>query len=142
MDVYNTRKTVSKGTVLRGYDNPKPIPVPGHTRYWISTVLPRPVSRLIYRRMGDKSDDTKKAQFPYYLQAYSIADKWYHGLSDNEKKNCADVKKAFQERWPRKMQVGKTEEEYEEEIIGRKLKADDLGKKEKIAGMEVYSHVA
>ena len=43
------RKPVDKGTVLRGYGNPKPIPIPRHTRYWISMVLPRPVSCLTYR---------------------------------------------------------------------------------------------
>ena len=48
MDVYNTHKTVSKGTVLHGYSNPKPVPVLGHTHNWISTVLPGPVSCLTY----------------------------------------------------------------------------------------------
>ena len=35
------------GTVLLGYKNPKPLPVPEHTRDHIVTVLPVPVSRLI-----------------------------------------------------------------------------------------------
>ncbi len=34
------------GTVLLGYENPKPLPVPEHTRDHIVTVLPVPVSRL------------------------------------------------------------------------------------------------
>ena len=38
------------GTVLLGYENPKPLPVPEHTRDHIVTVLPIPVSRLIERR--------------------------------------------------------------------------------------------
>jgi hypothetical protein len=49
---------------------------------------------------------------------------------------------AFRKRWPKKKQVKKTEEEYEDEIVGRKLTTDELGKKEKVEGMEVYSHVA
>jgi hypothetical protein len=35
---------------------------------------PEDFLRAFYRRMSDKPDDTKKAQFPYYLQAYSVAD--------------------------------------------------------------------
>ena len=35
------------GTVLLGYKNPKPLPVPEHTRDHIVTVLPVPVSRLL-----------------------------------------------------------------------------------------------
>ena len=46
------RKPVDKGMVLHGYGNPKPIPVPRHTRYWISTVLPGPVSHLKHHPRG------------------------------------------------------------------------------------------
>ena len=35
----------------------------------------------------------------------------------------------------------KTMEEYEEEITRLKLRMEDLGKKEKIAGRKVYSHI-
>lgn len=42
---------------------------------------------------------------------------------------------------PRKKVAKNTMEEYEEEITGLKLKMEDLGKKEKTAGREVYSHI-
>jgi hypothetical protein len=103
---------------------------------------PEDFLRAFYRRMGDKSDDTKKTQFPYYLQADSVADEWYADLIDNEKKSWSDIETAFSKRWPRKKQVKKTDKEYEDDIMGRKLKAEDLGKKEKVAGREVYSHIA
>jgi hypothetical protein len=103
---------------------------------------PEDFLRAFYRRMGDKTDDTRKAQFPYYLQADSVADDWYAGLVDNEKKTWGDVENAFRKRWPRKKQVKKTDEEYEDEIMGRKLKTEDLGKKEKVAGRDVYTHIA
>ena len=103
---------------------------------------PEDFLRAFYRRMGDKSEDTRKAQFPYYLQADSIADEWYADLVDNEKKTWGDIENAFKKRWPRKKQVKKTDDEYEDEILGRKLKTEDLGKKEKIAGREVYTHIA
>jgi hypothetical protein len=103
---------------------------------------PEDFLRAFFRRMGTHSDDVKKSQFRYYLQADSAADEWYAELPENEKKSWTDIEAAFQKRWPRKTQAKKTEEEYEDEILGRKLKVDDLGKKEKVAGREVYSHVA
>ena len=63
---------------------------------------PEDFLRAFYRRMGDKSEDTRKAQFPYYLQADSIADEWYADLVDNEKKTWGDIENAFKKRWPRK----------------------------------------
>ncbi|KAF8804349.1 hypothetical protein BYT27DRAFT_7225408 [Phlegmacium glaucopus] len=92
--------------------------------------------------MGNSSDDIKKAQFPNYLQADGTADDWFIDLDDNEKKTWADIQEAFRKRWPRKKQVKKTVKEYEEEILGQKIATEDLAKKEKIAGREVYSHIA
>jgi hypothetical protein len=103
---------------------------------------PEDFLRAFYRRMGNGNDDTRKAQFPYYLQADSVADEWYMDLTDGEKKTWVDIEAAFRKRWPRKKQVKKTDEEYEDEILNRKLKTEDLGKKEKVAGRDVYSHVA
>ena len=103
---------------------------------------PEDFLRAFYRRMGDKTDDAKKSQFPYYLQADSVADDWYADLADGDKKTWNDIEKAFRKRWPRKKQVKKTDDEYEDEIMGRKLKTEDLGKKEKVAGREIYTHIA
>ena len=50
------RKPVDKGMVLHGYGNPKPVPIPGHTCYWISTVLPGPVSCLNHNQYLDHHD--------------------------------------------------------------------------------------
>ena len=68
---------------------------------------PEDFLRAFYRRMGDKSDDTKKAQFPYYLQADSVADEWYTDLGNNEKKAWEDIETAFRKRWPRKSKLRK-----------------------------------
>lgn len=92
--------------------------------------------------MGNNSEDVMKVQFPNYFQADSIADDWFVELTDNEKKNWAEIEAAFQKRWPRKKQAKKTAEEYEEDIVKQKLEAEDLAKKEKVAGREVYSYIA
>lgn len=102
---------------------------------------PEDFLRVFFRQMGNNSDETKKAQFWYYLQANSAADEWYSDLVEDEKKTWADIKTAFYKRWPRKKQARKTDDEYEDEILGRKLKVEDLVKKEKVGGREVYSHL-
>ena len=71
-----------------------------------------------------------------------MADEWYMDLTDNNKKTWNDIKKAFRKRWLRKKQVKKTDDEYEDKIMRRKLKTEDLGKMEKVAGREVYIHIA
>ena len=95
-----------------------------------------------YRRMGNKTNDSRKNQFCYYLQANGAADEWFSDLAVKEKKSWKDIKAAFEKRWPQKKQIKKTEEEYEDEIVGRKLKAEDLEKKEVVAGRENYTHIA
>ena len=92
--------------------------------------------------MGTATDKVKKKQFKYLLQADSAADEWFEGLNGNEKKDWEAIESAFNKRWPRKKAAKKTTEEYEDEIIGLRLKTEDLGKKEKTAGREVYSHIA
>ena len=98
--------------------------------------------RSFFRRMGTATDDIKKRQFKYFLQADSTADEWFKSLQVDEKKDWDLIEDAFNKRWPRKKAAKKTTEEYEEEITGLRLKTEDLGKKEKTAGREVYSHIA
>jgi hypothetical protein len=102
---------------------------------------PEDFLRSFFRRMGTASDDVKKKQFRYFLQADSAADEWFEELPDDEKKEWSTIEEAFGKRWPRKKAAKKTKEEYEEEITGLKLKMEDLGKKEKTAGREIYSHI-
>jgi hypothetical protein len=94
------------------------------------------------RAMGDKSDDQKAKQFPNYLRADSEADDWWLGLSAVVHGKWESVEDAFMLRWPRAVVVRKTSMEYEEELLALMLKAQDLGKKEEVAGREVYTHIA
>ena len=103
---------------------------------------PKSFLRAFFWQMADKSDETRKAQFAYYLQPYSVANDWFANLLDEEKKSWASIEAAFGKRWPKKKLVKKMEEEYEDKILNRKLKEEDLGKKEKVPGMDMYTHVA
>jgi hypothetical protein len=82
---------------------------------------PEDFLRSFYRRMGTASDDTKKQQFKYFLQADSAADEWFEDLKQADKKDWNTIEDAFSKRWPRKKAAKKTTEEYEEEITGLKL---------------------
>jgi hypothetical protein len=75
--------------------------------------------------MGTSTNDVKKTQFPYYLQADSVADEWFSDLQDDKRKTWNNIEAAFRMRWPRKKQAKKTDEEYENEILDRKLKMED-----------------
>ena len=103
---------------------------------------PEDFLRSFFRRMGTADSATRKQQFKYFLQADSAADEWFEELAPEDKKDWEAIESAFNIRWPRRKAAKKTTEEYEEEITGLKLKTEDLGKKEKIAGREVYSHIA
>lgn len=102
---------------------------------------PEDFLRSFFRRMGTANSDVRKQQFKYFLQADSAADEWFEELTAAERKDWDAIEDAFNKRWPRKKAVKKTREEYEEDIIGTRLQMEDLGKKEKIAGRETYSHI-
>ena len=52
------------------------------------------------------------------------------------------IEAGFMVKWPRAVVVKKMSMEYEEELLGLKLRAQDLGRKEEVAGREVYMHIA
>ena len=92
--------------------------------------------------MGTSTDEVRKQQFPNFLQADSVADEWFEELKEKDKTDWKSIEAAFRTRWPRKKAAKKTSEEYEEEVRELELKMEDLGKKEKVAGREIYTHIA
>jgi hypothetical protein len=97
--------------------------------------------RSFNRAMGDKDDAHKAKQFEYYLRADSEADEWWSELDADKKTRWSDIEAAFQARWPKAKVVKKTPTEYEEELLSTKLKVEELGKKEEVAGRETYTHI-
>ena len=98
--------------------------------------------RSFYRQMGSATDDFKKKQFKYFLQADSIADEWFDDLQQDDKKDWDAIEAAFNKCWLKKKAAKKMKEEYKAEITSVHLKTEDLGKKEMIASREVYAHIA
>jgi hypothetical protein len=92
--------------------------------------------------MGTATDDVKKEQFPNFLEPDSVADEWFEELDQTGKKDWSAIVTSFHKHWPKKVAVKKTVEEYEQELTSLCLKMENIGKKETVAGREVYTHIA
>ncbi|KDQ50105.1 hypothetical protein JAAARDRAFT_142531 [Jaapia argillacea MUCL 33604] len=94
-------------------------------------------------RFTMEADDAKRlAIFKHFLYAGSVADQWYKALAPASLASWTALEAAFLVRWPEVKAVVKGEEEYVEELMGLRLKKEDVGKKVEVAGIEVWSHVA
>ena len=81
------------------------------------------------------------SSFENYLKYSSPADEWFKEL-ELKGMTWKALEKAFLEHFPPIQKAKKSESELERELCELRLKVDDLGKKEKYAGEEVWSHVA
>jgi len=70
----------------------------------------------------------------------SPADEWFQEL-DTKDLAWKDVEAAFLSRFPPIKRAKRTETELERELCEMRLKVEDLGKKEKYVGEDVYTHV-
>lgn len=61
-----------------------------------------------FRHMGMSSNEVKKQQFKYFLQADSAADKWFDKLQQVDKKDWKAIEEAFNRHWLWKKVVKKT----------------------------------
>ena len=58
-----------------------------------------------------------------------------------EHSSTGEMEVGFMVKWLRVVVVKKMSMEYEEELLGLKLRAQDLGRKEEVAEREVYMHI-
>lgn len=58
------------------------------------------------------------------------------------KKDWHTIEAAFYKRWLKKKTAKKMTEEFEVKIMEPHLKMEDLGKKEKVTGRDIYTHIA
>jgi len=100
----------------------------------------------VYRRAtvnnsNMNTDAAKIENFQNYLGSDSPAEEWYEATGKALTK-WPEFELAFFTKFPTMDKVKKTAVELERELAGLKLRVEDLGKKEKYGGQEVWSHIA
>jgi len=92
--------------------------------------------------IGNITNDARmNSSFENYLKYNSPADEWFKE-QDTSQMTWKALEKAFLERFPPIQKAKKSESELERELCELRLPVDELGKKERYAGEEVWSHVA
>ena len=81
------------------------------------------------------------SSFKNYLKYSSPPDEWFKEL-ETEGITWKTLEKTFLECFPPIQKAKKSESELERELCKLRLKVDDLGKKERYVGEEVWSHAA
>ena len=98
--------------------------------------------RGFLREVGQIPSAEIAQAFENYLKAGSDADAWYDGLPLETKASWILLRPAFEAQYPKTAHIKKTVAEYEDELMARTLKEDELGEKISKAGMEKWTHVA
>jgi len=100
----------------------------------------------VYRRAtvnnsNMNTEEAKIGNFQNYLGSDSPAEEWYEEIGKTLTK-WPEFELAFFTKFPTMDKAKKTAVELERELVGLKLRVEDLGKKEKYGGQEVWSHIA
>lgn len=100
----------------------------------------------IYRRAtinnsNMNTDAARIENFQNYLGSDSPAEEWYEDEGKVLTK-WTEFEAAFFAKFPTIDKARKTTVELERELAGLRLRVEDLGKKEKYGGQEVWSHIA
>ena len=94
------------------------------------------------RSLATTDDEQIAKAFIDYLGASSPADLWFEALEQATQGSWILLEAAFVIRWPRITQAKRSEQEVERELLSTILEEKELGEKVKIAGVDVWSHVA
>ena len=76
-----------------------------------------------------------------YLKTGSPAEKWFHKV-DTPKKVWTAFKTAFEKEFPDVGRAEKTTQDLERELLAMRLRTENLGKTERYANDDVWTHVA
>jgi hypothetical protein len=89
---------------------------------------------------GDKD---KIAALEDYLKENSPAEKWYHATTTgaNPPVTWKQMEAAFVTRFPTPQEAERTPQEYERELLGMKLKVEELDTTVMVGGSQVFTHV-
>ncbi|KAF8064947.1 hypothetical protein FPV67DRAFT_1419562, partial [Lyophyllum atratum] len=88
------------------------------------------------------SDENKISYFQFSLKDGGPASQWFDALAENQKQTWNALRAAYNLRWPAKTAVVKTQAEKQTELNEVKIREDELCRKVKVNGIEVYTHVA
>ena len=84
--------------------------------------------------------DIAKA-FVDYLGASSTTDIWFKSLTPTTQESWAALEAEFITHWPRVTQAKRMEQEIKRELLSTLLTEKELGKKVKIGGVDIWSHI-
>lgn len=94
------------------------------------------------RAMAISTEADKIAALQDYITPRSEAQRWYDGLTLQQRTTWAELEKSFNSKWESLPMAEKTEETYQDELLTLKLEDDDVGKTKDINGTKVWTHVA
>ena len=87
-------------------------------------------------------NEEKITYFETWLKSGSTAEQWFIDLVPAKKAMWKDLCIAFKERWPERPIIQKSTAEKQAELEGERITEAELGKKVKVNGTEMYTHVA
>ena len=93
------------------------------------------------RALATTNDQDIAKAFVNYLGASSTADIWFESLTPATQESWTALEAEFITRWPRVTQAKRTEQEIERELLSPLLMEKELGKKIKIGGVNIWSHI-
>ncbi|KAG2018482.1 hypothetical protein CC2G_007912 [Coprinopsis cinerea AmutBmut pab1-1] len=97
--------------------------------------------RNFFRTSGIATDTDKIECFADHLATNSPAERWFDDPKTG-KDTWADVQSGFSARFPVPRVIERTNEDIERELLGKRLKPGELGKRWERRGGEVWSHEA
>ena len=107
------------------------------------TIQPTDFLKMIKRLFlanGTSTDSQKIELFELYLKSDSAAEDWYNDVNTT-KKTWAGLETEFKARFPNVKKATKTSPELERELGTMRITTEELGKKEKYRGEDVFTHI-
>lgn len=76
-----------------------------------------------------------------YIAPRSEAQQWFDNLTGLQQSSWSELVGAFNKRWEPLPRAEKTQEQYQEELLGLKLEEEEVGKMKEMNGTKAWTHV-
>ncbi|KAG1811767.1 uncharacterized protein BJ212DRAFT_1483500 [Suillus subaureus] len=76
-----------------------------------------------------------------FILAGSEADVWWTGLGASQKATWAQAKTEFLMKWPAIVIAGKTQREYQKDLLELQFKEEEVGEWVTVAGITTWAHI-